>query len=297
MAHIRFGKLIKTIAVLVVAVALVFFVGRAATGQSLGLRSSAHLILAVLDSQRVRSFSRGQYTDFMFLHRSVGENLIEQGLVRPKFAAAGYSLWDQGYNAQQLKGPDGKTTGYSYNVPNDNTDPDGLAQIFAQPLYALPINTFSGLLQHEVIIFKSCFTVSNILDDEQLASYKTHYFGIRDVMIKHPDKVFIILTPPPLNPAETNATNAKRARAFANWLKSDEFLARQSNVFVFDLFDSFAESTPAASDYSMLRQAYRNGGDSHPNAKANETVAPMLVDFVVKSIQSYRTASSIGAQR
>jgi len=296
MTRVRLSLIVKILVGLGLVAAL-FFGVRMATGQSLGLRSTAHLILSVLDSQRVRSYSRGQYTNIMFLHHSVGEKLVEQGKVRERLVEAGYVLWDQAYNWQQLIGPDGKATGYSYNVPNDNTDPDGLAQIFSQPVYSLPLNTFSGLLQHEVIIFKSCFPVSDITSDEQLASYKTFYLGIRDVMRKHPDKVFIVLTPPPLNPVETNLVNAKRARAFANWLKSNEFLAHQTNVFTFDLFDAFAESDLAAPDYSMLRQDYRNGADSHPNAKANEMIAPLFVDFVIQSIQRYRAGSSMGIQR
>jgi hypothetical protein len=297
MARVRFGTSIKIIAALVVAAGLAYLGLRAVTGQYLGPRSSAHLILALLDSQRVRSYSRGQYTNIMFLHHSVGENLIAQGQVRQKLTAAGYTLWDQAYNWEQLIGPDGKATGYSYNVPNDNTDPDGLARIFAQALFPVPVNTFSALMQHEVIIFKSCFPVSDIATDELLAEYKTFYLGIREVLRKHPEKVFIVLTPPPLNPAETTAANAQRARAFANWLTSKEFLTQQPNVFAFDLFDAFAEANPAAPDYSMLRADYRNGADSHPNAKANETVAPALVDFVIQSIQTYRASNSLGTAR
>lgn len=297
MVRVRFTVWIKIAAAMGVIAVLTFLVLRAITGQSMGPRSLTHLILAVLDSQRVRSYSRGQYTNIMFLHHSVGEKLIEQGQVRQHLAKVGLILWDQAYNWQQLIGPDGKLTGYSYNVPNDNTDPDGLAQIFAQPAYALPINTLSGLLQHEVIVFKSCFPASDISDDQKLAQYKTYYLGIQEVMVKYPNKLFIVLTPPPLNPAETNAANAKRARAFANWLKSSEFLTQQANIFTFDLFDAFAESDVAAPDYSMLRQEYRNGADSHPNAKANETVAPLFVDFIIQSIQKYRTGQAIGVQR
>lgn len=104
----------------------------------------------------------------VWLHHSVGNNLIEQGGVRELFTAAGYQFWDQGYNWQQLRDPNGRTTGYAYTVPDDNTDPDGLARIFSQPAYDLPLNTLSGLLQHEVILFKSCFPASAIGTDADL---------------------------------------------------------------------------------------------------------------------------------
>jgi hypothetical protein len=86
--------------------------------------------------------------------------------------------------------------GYNYNTPDGNTDPDGLAGVLAQQVYGLSLNAFSGFMQHEVVAFKSCYPVSHIVSDEQLEEYKTHYLDMRDVMDQHPDKIFIVLTPP-----------------------------------------------------------------------------------------------------
>lgn len=267
---------------------------RLVTGRWLGFRSLARSVVstvrAVSDSRAVSSDSQGQLTNIIFLHHSTGNNLIEQGGVRERFAQSGYSFWDHGFNYQGLRDPDGKYTGYSYNVPNDNTDPDGLARIFSQRVFGLPVNTLSGLLQHEVIVWKSCFAPANhITSDQQLEQYKTWYLGMRDVMDQHPEKVFVVVTQPPLNPAETDAGEAARARAFANWLKSDEYLRGHRNVFTFDLYGDLAEDNPSAADANMLRASYRDGSDSHPNRKANETVGPVFVDFIIHAIQSYRT--------
>lgn len=248
-------------------------------------RGPLNLALAVLGSSSVSS--KGDFANIIFLHHSTGENLIEQGGVRDLFAEQGYDFWDHGYNYQGLTRPDGTPAGYSYNVPKNNTNPDGFAGIFAQRVYDLPINAFSGLLQHEVIAFKSCFPVSNILSDEQLKMYKARYLGMRDVMDQHPDKMFIVVTPPPLNPAHIGAEAAARARAFANWLKSDEYLDGHPNVFTFDLFDLLAEDDPAVPDRNTLREEYRIGTDSHPNSVANETIAPLFVDFTIDAIQIY----------
>ena len=95
------------------------------------------------------------------------------------------------------------------------------------------------------------------------------------------------MTPPPLNPAETNVEAAARARAFANWLQSDEYLSGHPNVFAFDFFGYLAEDDPTCPDYNMLRQVYREDSDSHPNQTANETIGPVFVDFIVDSVQSY----------
>ncbi|MCK4784493.1 MAG: hypothetical protein KAV87_12130, partial [Desulfobacteraceae bacterium] len=100
-------------------------------------------------------------------------------------------------------------------------------------------------------------------------------------------KVFIVVTPPPLNPAGTDAEAAVRARTFADWLKSDEYLSGHPNVFTFDFFDYLAEDDPTTSDYNMLRAEYREDSDSHPNQTANETIGPVFVDFIIDAVQEY----------
>lgn len=248
-------------------------------------RAVAGTVKAVLGSPSM--VVGGDFTNVIFLHHSTGGNLIEQGGVREAFAAAGYDFWDHGYNDQGLIQPNGMTAGYSYNIPDDNTDPDGLADIFSQRLYSKPLNAFSGLMQHEVIIFKSCFPVSNITSDAQLEQYKVYYLQMRDVMNQHPDRIFIIVTPPPLNPAATDAEVAARARAFAEWLNS-EFLVGHSNVFTFDFFGLLAEGDANSPEYNMLRAEYREEMDSHPNEVANQTLGPLFAEFIVRAVQGYR---------
>jgi hypothetical protein len=272
--------------VVVLASALLVLVCIGALFLLLSGRGPTGLVLAALKSPSVSN--DGDFTNVIFLHHSTGRNLIEQGAVRERFAESGYDFWDHGYNGSGVTRPDGSAAGFHYYVPDNNTDPDGLARIFAQPVYGLPLNTFSGLLQHEVIAFKSCFTASDIESDEQLEMYKTHYLGIRDVMDHHPDRVFIVLTPPPLNPAETDAETAARVRAFADWLASDEYRQGHPNVFTFDFFDLLAEGDRMAPDHNMLKQDYRDGADSHPNAAANETIGPVFVDFVIDVAWAYR---------
>ncbi len=219
----------------------------------------------------------------MFLHHSTGANLIEQGGVRQRLTALGYEFYDHGYNEDGLVLADGTRTGRNFNVPDDNTNPDGYAAIFAQPLHDPPDNTFSYLMQYDVIVFKSCFPVSLIESDEQLAEYKTYYLSIRDRMDQYPNKIFIVVTEPPEIPSETDAAMAARARAFTNWLASDEYLSGHLNVFTFNFFDRLAD--PAT---NMLRPEYQTAeNDAHPNELANQTIAPLFVDFVDRAIKTY----------
>lgn len=286
----RVRQLIAVIAVCLILISILLLSYRLITGSHLivGFQHIKHLGRAILNSSMVEETTRGDYTNVIFLHHSTGNNLIVEGEVRERFAEASYDFWDHHYNTTGLRDPEGQLTGYSYRVPKNNTDPDGLAAIFAQRVYQLPLNTLSGLLQHEVIVFKSCFPASHIASDEQFQRYKDWYLGMRAVMDQHPDHVFVVMSPPPLNPVATTPEAAARARSFADWLTSDAYLDGHTNVYAFDFFDQLAEGDPTAVDYNMLRSTYREGEDSHPNQKANEVVGPTFAAFVMNAAQDYR---------
>jgi hypothetical protein len=227
-----------------------------------------------------------QATRIIFLHHSCGQNLIEQGGVRQGLTALGYEFYDHGYNEEGLRLADGSYTGTNFNVPGDNTDPDGFAAIFAQPLHDPPDNTFSHLMQYDVIAFKSCFPVSNIESDGQLAEYQSYYLSIRDRMDQYPDKIFIVVTQPPEIPNDTYPEAAARARAFTDWLASAEYLSGHPNVFTFNFFDLLADPSD-----NMLRAEYRvDEWDAHPNELANQTIGPLFADFIDQAVGTY-TAS------
>jgi hypothetical protein len=165
-----------------------------------------------------------------------------------------------------------------------------LARVLSQPAYKLPLNALSGLLQHEVNIFKSCFTASAIESDAALQQSEAYYRQTRSTIDQHPERLFILLTQPPLIPRETTPADAARARGLANWLMSVDFHAGRANLVTFDLFGLLAESNPAAPDYNMLRAVYRTDAESHPTALANHQIAPQLAEFVTRSVKQLKAA-------
>jgi hypothetical protein len=233
--------------------------------------------------QAAEGAERADFKRVIFLHHSTGAALIEQGGVRERLTEIGYEFYDHGYNDDGLVLADGTWTGTNFGVPDDNTDPDGYAAIFAQPLNDPPDNTFSHLMQYDVIAFKSCFPVSNIGSDEQLADYRSYYLSIRDRMDEYPNKIFIVVTPPPEIPNDTDPEAAARAREFADWLASNEYLSGHPNVFTFNFFDLLAD----ASD-DMLRAEYRTDeSDAHPNETANQAIGPLCADFIDEAVKTY----------
>lgn len=234
---------------------------------------------------------RGDYTDVIFLHHSTGQNLIAEGNLRARLTERGFRFWDHDYNHIGLIDPTGTPTGATFRVPGaygrGNTDVDGLATLFDQPLTDPPANAFSRLLQHEIIIVKSCFPNNAIGDATMQQEQRQAYLRIRDAMDRHPDRLFILLTTPPLHPLATDAAEAARAQDMANWLTSDDYLAGHPNVFVFDFYDALADR-----DGTLRREYQRRPGeaDSHPNTLANEIIAPQLAAFVEAARTTYLQA-------
>jgi hypothetical protein len=102
-------------------------------------------------------------------------------------------------------------------------------------------------------------------------------------MDEYPNKIFIVITPPPEIPNDTDSAAAARARAWASWLASDEYLSGHANVFTFNLFNLLADPSD-----NMLRAEYRTDeSDAHPNELANQTIGPLFADFIDQAVTTY----------
>lgn len=226
-------------------------------------------------------------TDLFFLHHSTGEGIINGG-VREYVSdynddhGTAFEFWDHDYNDPGLSDADGEPVG-CYDIPGDNTDPDGLHYLWRSVEPDAQECRMAIIDNHKVIAFKSCFPASNIDDAGELEQYKTWYIDMLTFFHARQDCMFVVMSTPPLHPENTNADNAARARQFADWLKSAEYLDGQPNVVCFDLFDLLAEPDGPEAEANMLRADYRQEGEanSHPNQLANETIAPLFAQFLI----------------
>ena len=226
--------------------------------------------------------------NLFFLHHSTGRHLLTDGTVRAWLTARNeesgthYLLWDHDYNYLGLSNPDGHSTDRCYNIPDDNTDPDGLHKLWTTNNTARD----SILANHKVVAFKSCYPASDIGSDAELAQYKNWYREMRDFFDTKPATTFIVMTMPPRHPLATNLEDADRARAFANWLDSDEFLAGHNNISCFNLFAVWAHPDDGSDQRNMLRAEYVRSAsdpDSHPNELANQIAGPIFAEFLTKA--------------
>ncbi len=224
--------------------------------------------------------------NIFFLHHSTGRNIIEEGNVRDAVEAYNIArgsevgFWDHDYNYIGLRNPEGAYLGYSYDIPGDNTYPDGL-----HALWTTSNGARSAILeQHQVIAFKSCFPACDITSESMLQQYKDWYLDMRDVFDQYPHRTFVVMSPPPRHRLASNAAAATRARAFANWLGSAEYLSGHDNLRYYDLFTRMAHADDGSDQANYLRYDYERSHystDSHPNVFANQSEASELIQFLL----------------
>ncbi len=242
-------------------------------------------------------------TNLFFLHHSTGDGLIGQdtvpgGIMRSVITdyntahATSFAFWDHCYNDPGLRNPDGTYPDppVSYNIPNDNTDPEGLWYLWTSSETDAVTARSAILDNHQVIAFKSCFPASAIGDAATLEQYKTWYLQMRNFFDTRTDRLFVVMSTPPLHRLATNETEAWNARMFANWLSSAEYLPGHPNVVCFNLFDYLAKADDGSATANMLRYEYEGShsdSDSHPNTLANETVGPIFAQFLIDAALAY----------
>lgn len=237
-------------------------------------------------------------TNILFIHHSVGGGLIEQGAMRSVIAAynsahgAGFGFWDHGYNSSGLRDAAGTMLDINYAVPDDNTEPSGYAYLWTSTQADATACRNQVMANHQVIAFKSCYTASAITAPDMLEEYKQDYLAMQTFFEQHPEKLFVVLTPPPRHRLDTTSTQAALARQFANWLKSDACLGGRTNVVCLDLFDALADTD------NFLKYAYEGSHtstDSHPNDLANQTIGPLLAQALINAANNYQPSTGPSA--
>ncbi len=240
----------------------------------------------------------------VFVHHSVGDAWLEAGKgdLGDQLGANNYYVSDTYYDW----GPDsiGSYTDIGnwwtwFRGPDSNTYTQALYNTTNQhATYTRPMANPGG--ENEIILFKSCFPNSNLAGDADdppttgdnplrgedssseyhtVGNAKGIYNDLLEYFSTRPDKLFIVITAPPLTESSTDAERAANARAFNNWLVNDWLDGYPyTNVAVFDFYNVLT-SNGGDWDVNDLGAAtgnhhrYRNGVIEHITDQGGNTAA------------------------
>jgi hypothetical protein len=144
--------------------------------------------------------------------------------------------------------------------------------------------------KYDLIIFKHCFPVSNILPDtgnpdinsgeKRLENFKLQYDALKHKMHEFADNKFIVWTPAVNVRSLLSEDEALRTRQFHDWIVN-EWDEKGDNIFIWDFYNYETEGDLYFPDkYSTGKY------NSHPNVEFSSRVAPLFSEFISKVINS-----------
>ena len=143
---------------------------------------------------------------------------------------------------------------------------------------------------HQLIIFKHCYPVSNIKPDQDsadinsslmtLSNFKLQYLALREKLHEFPSTKFILFTGAVQVKANITEDDALRAREFYNWLKEDWNIS-DDNIYLWDLYSLQTEGG------LYFKDEYASSPEnSHPNAKFAGRVGELLFNRIIDVIKN-----------
>ena len=141
---------------------------------------------------------------------------------------------------------------------------------------------------YDMIIFKHCFPVSNIMDDsgnpdidspeKRIENYKLQYNALKAKMQEFSDKKFIVWTGAALVEKKTTKDNAKRAKTFFDWVRN-EWDTQGDNIYLWDLYELETEG-----GLYLQNKNARNSKDPHLDVdfagKAAKLFSQRIIDII-----------------
>ena len=235
----------------------------------------------------------GKNVKILFLHHSTGENIWNGGVEQ----------WFNQYNKKNNLNYEIRETAF----PNDPYDWANYPYDYwllwvknagkghkGQP-------TLEKLTKdYQVIIWKHCFPGSAIEEDtgkpsvqsdvKSLENYKLQYNALKKKMKEGPQVRFIVWTLALELKGNIDEDQAKRARAFVEWVKN-EWDEKGDNIYIWDFYAFESEQG------LFFQKKYAAGdGDAHPNAAFAKKVAPVFCKRILDVIEGQGDTGNIMGQ-
>jgi len=144
--------------------------------------------------------------------------------------------------------------------------------------------------KYQVIIFKHCYPVSKIEEDQDsadinsdirtIANYKLQYEALKEKMHEFPDTKFILFTGAVQVKSNLSEEEALRTNDFFNWVKN-EWDIPLDNIYLWDLYSLQTEGGLYFKD-----QYAKSESDSHPNWEFAGKVVNLLFNRIIDVIEN-----------
>lgn len=237
----------------------------------------------------------GDDASVLFLHHSTG------GIVWNNGAENGFDAYNAtngtSYSISDAHFPDDPYpwANYPYDYWNIWVNNAGSSPYMGQD--TLEILTPS----YDVIVFKHCFPVSNMMADEGPAditsetpsrqNYELQYLALREKLLSFPDTRFLVWTGAANvdpNPADSYQNEeAERARGFFEWVRT-EWDQPGDNIFVWDFWQ-----LETGGGLFLAEDDAESPGDSHPSSAFGARVAPLFIQRLIDVIEGRGDTGSL----
>jgi hypothetical protein len=283
----------------------------------------------------------GKVVKLIFVHHSTGENWLadDNGRLGRTLKANNYFVSDTNYGWGPDAIGDRTDTGQWWLWFRGSRSGAYMRALYSEfgqhSSYSRRADPARGR-KNQIVMFKSCFpnsqisgnpsdpprTGSNPLRGQDAGSQymtvsnvKSIYKDLLKYFSGHQDRLFVLIVPPPLAKAETDAAHAANARAVANWLTTKWLSGyNHKNVAVFDFYNVLTSNGggPNTSDLGRAsgnHHRWRGGavqhiqtkrsnfsaypsGDSHPSRAGNLKATNEFVQLLNFYYQRWAGASS-----
>lgn len=219
----------------------------------------------------------------LFIHRSVGQNILEDSKLRYKFD--GIRLYDIYANKCRFTNSEGVIEEAPFPIEEGKTEPEDLADFFQN---AEAKGYEQALREFDCVILKSCYTANSLKSDKHMQSQVEAYIVIKEYIENHPDQHFIVCTTPPRIQICTTAKAVNRAKTMQNWIL--ENFEPLPNTDVLDIFGMLT------SDRGVLDKKYRRFAfyDQHPNRAGSLAIAAEL-EKLLNGLNQYQKRPALRA--
>ena len=144
--------------------------------------------------------------------------------------------------------------------------------------------------EYDVIIFKHCFPVSNIVEDsgnpdinssvKSLENYKIQYDALRQKMHEFPDNKFILWTPAVQTQKLLSEDQAMRTLDFRDRIVN-EWDVKGDNIYIWDFYSHETEGGLYLAEKNSV-----SSDNSHPNVQFATRMAPLFGQYIIDVIES-----------